>query len=61
MNIAPLSAAKHYAAGSDFWENRAKALQSQLDEALERIGELEALVPPPPDEDKVQNADETRS
>lgn len=41
MQISPLSAAKHYAASSGFWEQHAKMLQHQLDEATGRVTELE--------------------
>lgn len=45
--ISPLSAASHYAASAAFWEDRAKMLQHQLDQALELIEELEKVAAPP--------------
>lgn len=41
IQISPISAAKHYAAGAGFWEQHAKMLQHQLDEATSRVIELE--------------------
>lgn len=55
--ISPLSAAQHYATAATFWENHAKALQHQVDEALTRIAELERLVPPPDPEPALQTED----
>lgn len=46
-HIAPISAAAHFMHSAAFWENHAKILQHQLDEALARIAELEAEKEPP--------------
>lgn len=40
--ISTLSAYKHYATSAGFWENRAKMLQSELDDALAIVEELKA-------------------
>lgn len=49
QQVSPISAAAHYLASAIFWENHAKVLQHQLDQALARIAELEddAAKPPP--------------
>lgn len=46
--IAPISAAAHYSSSAAFWENHAKILQHQLDQALARIAELQKIEEPPP-------------
>lgn len=40
LQINPMSAVKHYAASADFWEDRAKLLQGQLDDALHNMHKL---------------------
>lgn len=42
--IDPMSAVKHYAASADFWENRAKLLQAQLDDALANVVTLQKQI-----------------
>lgn len=49
QTIAPISAAAHYLTSAAFWENHAKILQHQLDQALAKIAELEKAAEPPPD------------
>ena len=39
--ISLMSAAAHYATSAQFWEQQAKALRHELDEALARVAELE--------------------
>jgi hypothetical protein len=59
--ISPLSAASHYAASAAFWEDRAKMLQHQLDQALVLIDELEKVAPPadPPSPDPLAEPEPT--
>lgn len=42
--IAPISAAKHYATSSEFWEGRAKVLQHHLDEANDMAAKLRTII-----------------
>lgn len=47
--ISPISAAQHYATSARFWEDQAKLLRHELDEANARIVELERHDEPPAD------------
>lgn len=45
--ISPISAAQHYATSARFWEDQAKLLRHELDEANARVVELERHAEPP--------------